>query len=103
MASVLRQSWCWSVHWLLCIGCTAYLKLQRVCSYSSRPSVTACAATAFSGSVIHNCTALKTQIVLLLQVAKLYVTMYPRQPAVTTIGRAVVAVLKETQAGVGTS
>lgn len=32
---------------------------------------------------------------LLLQLARLYVLMYPRQPAIAAIGRAVKAILKE--------
>lgn len=38
---------------------------------------------------------------LLLQLAKLFVVMYPRQPATAAIARAVEAILKEERAGQG--
>jgi hypothetical protein len=43
---------------------------------------------------------LKPAVILLLvlmQLAKLCITMYPRQPAIATVGRAVVAILNEAQ------
>ena len=48
------------------------------------------------------CTEQSSPVFLLLQLAKLFVLMYPRQPSVAALAHAVDAIIKEDQAQQGT-